>query len=347
MTQKILTALSFFVFCSSLVTADTIVRYSGAANKGVTVTEVTHENVKFTSPGISTTQTAPAHEVQEIKYSDASSLQTAYELLNRGMYNEARDRFRQVNGKPFLAEEGDYGAAYVSYRKYEDTGKHLDEAITRLTEYIGGYKEKLGFHLPQAHFYLANLYLAKKDDKNASAQLDALAAFSGTSREILSELGKGKIELQKGSVKQASTTFYTLLQRTKSQQMDKLHKMAVCLRGTSLVAEKRFDEAIEFLNDFVRESKDDKVKFDKYAARAFNILGSAFSGKGGSESEWKALYKYLWTTVIFRHCRAESAEAFYHAHTLAKKLGKTSDAAQLKANLLRFYADTKWADQVQ
>lgn len=335
------------VVCAS-VRADEIIRHSGSPNTRITITSVTYEEVQFKASNLNVTQKADAADVQKLKYASAAGLTNAYSLLRNGRYAEAEALFKREagQGKDFLEEESDFGVAFTAYRQFIDTGKGGDRAISKLEEYLTAYRPKKGFHVPEALFSLGMTQIKTGAPDKAGAFFDELKGIRGTTRGILAEIGAGELHLAKGNADQASSAFNTMLLRAKNNNYTALYRQLAACRGRALVAQKRPDEAIDFLKKQTRTTQGADVAFDDFTAQMFNALGAAYEAKGDTESQWESLYSYLWTTRIFRHCRAESAEAFYKSVVLAKKLGKDEDAGKLSSILKQLYADTQWAEKV-
>jgi len=338
-----------FLFFPALAGGDEIIRSDGSTIPKVTIKSATLDEVSYTQRRITTPQRLSGDQVHEIVYESVQLLRTAEALLVQGNWAEAAAQFDRVarTGDPGPAEAGAFGKAKTAAVKFLETGSGGEEAAKALDDYLTAYQPKKGFYVPRALYLAGRAAVAAGDYSRASSKFDALAALPGTSRKLLADLGKGELALAKGEASSASTTFNTVLTRAKSGNLPFIYRRAAAFRGKALVAEKRFSDAISFLERFLETPKGKEVVFDRAAARAYNALGDAYAGKGGTDNEWEALYRYLWTTVDFRKWRLECAEAFYKAALLAEKLGAKNDAARLKEQLLGEYSDTVWAQKVK
>ncbi len=332
------------------VQADDIVRVSGGRVPRVKVLSATHVEVTYERPGVPQPQRLRGEDVEDIIYTGAPGLEAARTLLRQGSWQEARAAFGKAMGLDSrYAEAGAFGIAEVAFWEFLETGmaEKAEEAIHALEAYVKAYEEKKGFYMPRALYMLGKASLEAKLVDAAAKRFSELAALPGESRKQLAELGKGQVALARGNAKEASLTFNNVLRRTRSEKLAQLNRHAMALRGQSLVVEQRYAEAIDELESYVKNGKAGEVVFDRYSAQAYNALGDAYAGRGGRENEWEALYRYLWTTVIFRSWRAECAEAFYKASQLADKLGETADANRLRGILTSEYSNTQWAAKVK
>jgi predicted Zn-dependent protease len=353
MTRMFRTTLggsALLLFLLPAARADDIIRSSGGRITGVTIRSATYEEVTYKAPRIAQTQRLKGEDVEEIVYTKAPGLEAARTLLRQGSWQEASAAFdKAMRLDPLYADAGAFGKAEVAFWWFLETGDAArgEQAIQALEAYLTEYRDKKGFYVPRALYLLGKASLEAKVVDAAAKRFDELAALPGESRKQLAELGKGQVALARGNAKQASLTFNNVLRRARTGKLPLLYRHAMALRGKALVAEKRYGEAVDELEKYLRDLKEDEVVFDRYNARTYNALGDAYAGKGGTENEWEALYRYLWTTVVFRSWRAEAAEAFFKASQLAKKLGETADANRLQGILTGEYSDTLWAKKVQ
>jgi tetratricopeptide (TPR) repeat protein len=349
-SQRCLTALSAALILAIGARADEIIRTSGDRRGPVEIRQATHDEVQFKEPRIPQTQRLRGDEVWDLEFSAAKGIQAGRSLVRQGRYEEAIAAFGKVIADPLYSDAALFGAASAYYWWYDETGDQAkaEAAIKQLEAYLEEWKPKKGFYVPRALYLLGKAALAANMQGPAAKAFDELAGFTGESRRVLSQLGKGQLALAKGDAADASRQFNTAMNVAKRGDMALLERMARALRGRALVAEKRYADVILELEDrYLKTLKGEKVVFDRYVAQAYNALGDAYAGKGGTDNEWEALYRYLWTTVIFRTWRAETAEAFSKAAALARKLGATADADRLRGILTSEYGNTAWASKSQ
>jgi len=263
-------------------------------------------------------------------------------------WQKAAELFAKIaaSGEEPYAEAGAFGECEAKAWYYFETGEGASEAKKRLELYLKTYKPKKGFHIPFALYLAGRVSLLSGDKNSAASKFQELASMPGYSRRLLADLGRGQIQLANGDSQGAAITFNTVMNQAKRLNFQSIYRKAVAWRGKALVAQKDYMRAIEFLEGYLTKSGKD-IEFDRWTAQASNALGDAYAGKGGSEGKWEALYRYIWTTVLFRNWRSECAEAFYKAWQIAQSLGLKADAEKLRKRLTSDFGETKWAKKVK
>ncbi len=341
-------AAAAVMIVAAALQADVILRFDGAKLDRITVRSATYEQVEYSLAGISRPQRVPADQVEKIIYAGQRELQSARALQAQSAWLKAAEAFARVasGGEEPYAEAGAFGEAESFAWYFFETGQDGPRAKEKLDGYLKAYTPKKGFHVPFALYLAGRVELLLGNKAQAGSRFQELAGLPGNSRRLLAELGKGELQLAQGDAQGAAITFNTAMNQAKRLNMGTLYRMAVAWRGRALVAEKDYQRAIDFLEGYLKGGGEEII-FDRATAQASNALGDAYAGKGGTESQWEALYRYLWTTVLFRNWRAECAEAFYKAAQLAKALGVQADAEKLLQRLKSDFPETVWARKVK
>jgi tetratricopeptide (TPR) repeat protein len=317
--------------------ADDIIRTDGSRIERVQVIEATFDEVKYEDVRVKREQRLAAADVEEILFEEPRDFASGLALRLQGNYADARTAFQaaaRVEGP--VGDAGAFMAAETDWWEYAETRAATSgEAAARsLQAYVDGAKPKKGFYVPRALYLIAKLACKLGKPDAAAGPLAELGAMTGDARKLLAELGGAEAALAKGEAQRAATQIRTVMTRSQTAKLPVLYRMAVPVRGEALIAEKRYDEAISSLEEHLsKATRGAEAVFDRSTAQASNVLGDAYVAKGGTDKEWEALYRYIWTTVLFVSWRAERAEALAKAAGLAEKLGQKNDAERLRGRL--------------
>jgi hypothetical protein len=122
-------------------------------------------------------------------------------------------------------------------------------------------------------------------------------------------------------------------------------------KAEALAAQKKFQEAADFLTDMIPDAKDDK----SLLATVRVALGDCYYAWADTLDDENqraatvknALVNYLWIVVVLNSEKAELAKSLYYAGECWKKLGEPQRAKALHDELRKDFARTKWAGMVR
>ncbi len=320
--------------------ADEIVTIDGTSITRTTIKKANAEVVVYQMQQVTVEQRLDAERVRRIRYTRNRPMKQAQDLMDQGRWREAIPYFQKAAAETALQEPAAFGVAEALYRLSETTGADSHKAIKTLEAYLATYREKKGFYVPAALALLGEAHVNAGSLDKAESTFTELAGFSGDTRRLGSQLGLGLVHMARKMTAKAATIFNTVLRQARRANLAEIYRQAAAYRGRALVAEKRLKEAITFLEEHL---KSEGAVLDRSMAQAYNALGDAYQAAGGTENRWEALYRYLWTTVIFRTARRECAEAFVKAVDLSRRLGEGEEADRLHAIFMSEFGDTVWA----
>jgi len=284
--------------------------------------------------------------VKDILFSQAPrQLKQGRVFLRQNDWGSARKQLLAVTD-PRFQEEAAWWAAYALAQLARERGQQLDKAVKELQDFVATWEGKKGWRVPDALWLLGLLACEKGKADVAQKAFGQLGQLPGTRWKILARAGEGLVALAQGQAQEAASALNTALAECRDNQLTDLYRQLVPYRGKALIAQKRYSEAIRFLSEYIKKPSG-QIVLDRYLARAYNVLGDAFRARGAPEDKEEALYRYLWTTVLFRAWRAECAEAFAKAAQLAAELGMQEDSQKLRERLRAEYGDISWATKAK
>lgn len=282
------------------------------------------DNVKGAEANLELANVQMADGQQLVSRMNQLSSEAAFDAQRRQLGADARPMFADARGM-FEQAEAIYSA---EIEKLSPATSGMDDAGNKRQEYRARIAQ-LRFLAAQAQFEMAQSYAPEADeyrDLNEAAAAELAAVHEEFSRTFIvglyARLYEGRCYQSLGNHLQALGCFEELLGQTNTlPQFRKLIASAVHRKAEVLIAQEKYDAAIEACEKCLRDVKADEEKLPEWLAVQFR-LGDALRKKGESSA----------STPLERHKLLAEARGAYRG--VANTPGEHQAAARAAASEL-------------
>lgn len=280
-------------------------------------------------------QDVPANIVVSIAFDkEPSALAAARSAVTGSRMTEALEALEKLDPATLeniaMRQEYDYFLASSKALLVLSGSAAAADAEKALLDFINNHKNS-------CHYYeICELYgdvmvqMGKFEDAKKSYAVLAQAPWPEYSLKATVSLGMAEVNEKKTDA--ARKNFNSVIQtRDDSEQAERLKGMAKVGLALCLVAEKKYDEAIQSLEDIAREATDEDSAFQSLI---YNSLGSAYEQAGKPN---QAVMSYLYTDILFSASRNEHIKALTELAKLWRKVRRNDRAEAVDKKLRDLY----------
>jgi len=319
-------------------TEATVILNSGSSVRG-SITSVEPQGISVkTSRGV---QELSVDDIRQVKAKEQPSwLTTAKTRYRESRYDncyEAFSRNQLETTNRIVVQEAKYFEAMAAAELALSGGKVTAKtAGNLLLSFINDNTDS--FHLYPATEKFADLAAASGGFKRAVEYYEKLQNAESKEYRSRSKLKLGKSKLYAGDTAGALKILSEVEKEDSSNENTKL--IARCLLAQAMSGNNKTDEAIEILNNLIKNESSTQTSL---FARANNALGICYLAKDDLKAARTA---FMHTQLLFFTDRDAHAEALFHLHEISNKLQDSERTAQTRQLLKTRYRNTYWASKL-
>jgi len=288
-------------------------------------------------------QEIPANTVAWTSYEgEPPELATARTAVNGGRMQEAIDALAKIEPKQLTGDgmKGDgmkqdyaYFLAYAKAKLVLAGGGNAEDAEKELSNFLKNFKTSYHYYEICEIYGDMMVQLGRFDD--AKKSYDALKKAPWPEYNLKATVSLGMAEISEGKADAAKRNFEAVIASTdESPQAERQKSMAKIGLALCLVADKKYEEAVETLERIARESGSEDALFQ---AMVYNSLGSAYDQ---ADKPHEAALAYMHTDILFSSARSEHIKSLKELHRLWKKIQRTTRAEEVAKRLKDLYNET-------
>ncbi|NOX55211.1 MAG: tetratricopeptide repeat protein [Planctomycetes bacterium] len=333
------------VLAASPATAlDIVSRKSSEKNVQGTITQITRDGITVT-PRLGKPITIPANDIQSVRWDgEPAKLNLARGDEKSGRVEKALQTYQEIlkqigPGKTNLKRDVEFLIARATARLARTDSSKRDLAIQALEAFLK--KASDSFRYYEAVQLLGELYLAKKDFRQAKSAFEQLGRAPWRDFQMAAQSALAQILLAQGKVSEALKTFDAVLQAQAKTPLEKQRRWEAMLgKANCLVQQKQYEPALKLLQDVVREAP---AENSRILAEAYVRQGDCLQAMGKPK---EAVLAYLHVPVLFPQESQRHAEALYHLSRLWNAVERPERAADARAELESKYPDSPWTKRL-
>jgi tetratricopeptide (TPR) repeat protein len=339
-------AMLMALVTSPAVSADTVhIRGENAPLQGEITTVSKTELILKPRSKSKPPQTIPANEIERVRWHSepaALNLQRNNEQAGRlqyaldGLIKLSKDaRIASTNMRADLA----FLIARITAKLALADETRLDEAISTLEAYRDAHPNH--FRYFPALKLLSQLYVAKKDYRNAELIHEQLAAAPWPEFRLAARNFAAQAQLARGDVDGALATFDAIIEETGNQDPGNIFRLQAMLgRAGCLQQSEQHAQALKVLTELIQAASTEQTKLQ---AEAYLRQGDSLRLLGRSK---EAVLAYLHVDLLFVGEKELHAESLYRLAKLWPRVGRPDRAAEASGKLQETYSGGRWAKKL-
>ncbi len=325
--------------------ADTVTIKSTNKTVSGDVSEITRDSVSVNS--LSKTVKIPANDVAAIKWSnEPAKLNFARGDERRGRFAKALEGYEEAqqsidSPSAELKADLEFGIANCTAELALQSAGDNADAVAILEAFLKANPQS--YHYYDSLDLLGRLYTQQKAWDNAERSYKELAKSSLTEYQMMAKIGEGGIFLSQGGADTAAAkaAFDAVIQMDASSPSEKNKQFEAKLGlARCLVGEKKFNEALEILDQVV---SDTNITDEEVLANAYIQQGKCHMA---ADQNKLAVLSFLHVDTLLFQAQGPHAEALYYLTRLWPQVGKTKRGEDARMKLETNFPDSQWVKQL-
>ncbi|MHC5062673.1 MAG: tetratricopeptide repeat protein [Planctomycetota bacterium] len=340
---------------------DVILQKSGKRIRGVEVTEMSSSAIKFQRG--TTAEEIPASDFARVQWDEPpESFMLAEGAVKRGDFATAANLYGETaknTARPALKLESQFLAADALARSSGGDPARAQAALDALAAYLSAAPD--GYRAPDAMLQLgrtqvlagkaseAETNLAKLETESSSKNWDPIWAVRAGLEKARAQLAQAKLNDARSTFRATVTAAEALARQADSADLQDLIAEASVGEGETLVAEKKYDLAVQFFRNLLTGASNRSV-----SAAAQAGLGEALYLKADAtddDRELRAAQLALATAnILDSTAEGTTAKALYYSGMVLIALGPDREQQDYKSRAIeyfrtvtRYYPQSAWA----
>ncbi len=332
---------------SQALAIDTVTRKSTDKAAAGKITSVTRTEIVVT-PAVGQPTTVPVNDVVDVDWEAAPpSLKLGRSQEAGGQFDLALKSYQQAStentsNEANLRAEITFSIARVKAKQALADPDLTADAISELKAFTEANRDHYRFF--EAQLLLGEVALAANDLVTADAAFTAVSKAPWTDHQMAAKIGQARIMLERDDIAGAKAAFDEVAAANAVDPIEMSRKLEAMLgQGKCLQAQSQHAEAVQILNDVVKQSSDNDTRLQ---AEAYVRQGESFAALGDQPKQ--AVMAYLHVDVVPSLARHSDfhAEALYQLAQLWPTVGQPARAAEAAARLEQQYPNSEWTQRL-
>lgn len=359
------------VFLTCLITAgaaasqskikDVILQKSGQRIRGVEVVEMTSSTIKYRD-GDEEKEILASALARVQWYEPPESFMLATAAVARGKFAEAANLYSEaIRGteRRALKQEAEFLAAEALVKSSGGDQAKATAAVKALNDYLTSTPD--GYRLPDTLLLLgkamvfagqaaeAETALLDLESRTSSEGWDKIWSVRAKFEKAKAQLAQGKLNDARGAFRAAVTAGGALAKVDSSPEINQLIASASVGEGDTLVADQKFELAVEFFRRLLGSSENRAITAAAQAGLGEALYLNAVA-TGSDRDLREAQLALAKANILDGNAMETSAKALFYAGRVLLALGPTREQQDYKSRAIeyfrtvtRYYPQTVWA----